>query len=112
MGQVDTCYETAIASIMQWAYAEVMPDIDISWPSKDSAPDIVGLDVERLDSDIKIALIEKSPGTVHTKANNSIQRGGVYMYTDVYKWFTETSGLGLAERARKLMDPPVKKKKS
>ena len=27
------------------------------------------------------------------------------MYMDVYRWFTETSGLGLTEQARELMDP-------
>ena len=27
------------------------------------------------------------------------------MYAEVYKWFTETSGLGLMEQAAKLMDP-------
>ena len=32
------------------------------------------------------------------------------MYTEVYKLFTETSGLGLAKQARKLMHPdPVKR---
>ena len=27
------------------------------------------------------------------------------MYAEVYKWFTETSGLGLAEQTARLMDP-------
>ena len=35
---------------------------------------------------------------------------GVYIYTEIYKWFTETAGLGLSTQAGKLMDPdPVKK---
>ena len=31
--------------------------------------------------------------------------GGSRMYAEVYKWFTETSGLGLAEQTARLMDP-------
>ena len=34
------------------------------------------------------------------------------MYAEVYKWFTETSGLGMAERKRYCMMPPPPKKKS
>ena len=30
---------------------------------------------------------------------------GIMMYAEVYKWFTETSGLGLMEQAAKLMHP-------
>ena len=32
------------------------------------------------------------------------------MYAEVYTWFTETSGLGVAEQARKLMHPDAIKK--
>ena len=32
-------------------------------------------------------------------------KGGVYVYTDIYKWFTETSGLGFMEQVRKRMHP-------
>ena len=44
-------------------------------------------------------------GTVHTKVNNGMKKGGVYIYVDIYKFFTETSGLGLTAQARKLMQP-------
>ena len=54
--------------------------------------------------------MEKAVGTVHTKVNNGASKGGIYIYVDVYKYFTETSGLGLAEQARRLMHPdPVKR---
>ena len=36
-------------------------------------------------------------------------KGGMYTYLNVYKWFTETSGLGLAEQAAKLMNPQAAK---
>ena len=65
---------------------------------------------EKLDKDLKCVLVDKAAGTVHTKVVNGMPKGGVYVYTDVCKWFTETSGLGLAEQAVKLIAPdPVKK---
>ena len=30
------------------------------------------------------------------RVNNAKSKGGIYMYAEVCKWFTETSGLGLA----------------
>ena len=39
-------------------------------------------------------------------------KGDVYVYTDAYEWFTETSGLGLMEQARKLMHPSAVKSES
>ena len=39
-----------------------------------------------------------------------MQKGGVYAYVDVYRYFTETSGLGLTAQASKLINPdPVKR---
>ena len=69
-----------------------------------------GLDVQQLDRDLLNVLMEKAVGTVNTKVTNGEAKGGIHVYTEVYKWFTETSGLGLAEQARKLMHPdPIKK---
>ena len=52
--------------------------------------------------------MEKAAGTVHNRVMNGESKGGIYV--EIYKWLTETSGLGLAEQARKLMHPdPVKK---
>ena len=49
-------------------------------------------------------------GTVHTRVLNSVPKGGVYAYVDVYRHFTETSGLGLSAQAQKLMDPDQARK--
>ena len=49
-------------------------------------------------------------GTIHTRVLNSMPRGGVHAYIDVYKHFTETSGQGLAAQARKLMHPDPARK--
>ena len=66
---------------------------------------VPNLDAGQLDKDLKTVLVEKAVGAVHTKVINGMPKGGVYIYTDVYKWFTETSGLGLMEQVRKLMHP-------
>jgi len=39
-------------------------------------------------------------------------QGGIKMYAEVYRWFTETSGLGLMGQAAKLMDPKAAAKES
>ena len=58
-GQVDSKYEKALETIMKWADAEVMPDMDIGWPNNSAAMSIEGLDVDRLDKDLKTVLIDK-----------------------------------------------------
>ena len=56
--------------------------------------------------------MEKAVGTILTNVVNGESNGGVYIYTDIYKWFTETSGLGLIEQVRKLMHPEKLKHES
>ena len=113
MGQVDPQYEKALTCLMKWADAEVMPDMESGWPGDSGFFDEVPeLNSRQLDKDLKTVLIEKAVGTVHTKVVNGMPKGGVYVYTDIYKWFTETSGLGLMEQVRKLMHPEVVKKES
>ena len=85
MGQVDPCYEKALACIMKWADAEAMPDMESGWPANSSLFDEVpNLNVEQLDKDLRCVLVEKAVGTVHTKVVNGMPKGGVYVYTDVY----------------------------
>ena len=80
--------------------------MESGWPGgSDLFAEVPELDVNQLDKDLKCVLVDKAVGTVHTKVVNGMPKGGVYVYTDVYKWFTETSGLGLMEQVRKLMHP-------
>ena len=68
------------------------------------------LSIERLDQDLSNVLMENAVGTVHTRVMNGDDKVGIHIDTEVYKWSTETSGVGLAEQARKLMHPdPVKR---
>ena len=106
MSQVDPQYEKACSCLMKRADAEKVPDMDAGWPGKSGLFDEVpNLDVEQLDKDLKTVLVEKAVGTAHTKVVNGMPKCGVYIYTDMYKWFTATSGLGLMEQVRKRMRP-------
>ena len=66
------------------------------------------LDVGELDSDLEYILIDKAKAKsdILQRLTNLQKHGGIRMYAEVYKWFTETSGLGLAKQARQLMNPP------
>ena len=59
---------------------------------------------------MKSVLIDKAKGDIHTRINNAKYKGGAFLYADLYKWFTETSGLGLAEQVVKLISPDRIKK--
>ena len=99
--------------MMKRADSETMPDMEAGWPGNDGwFHDVPNLNVEQLDKDLQTVLVEKASGTVHTKVINGMPKGGVYIYTDIYKWFTETSGLGLMEQVRKLMHPEKVKHES
>ena len=98
---------------MKWADAETMPDMESGRPANSTLFDEVPrLNVEQLDKDLRCVAVEKAVGTAHAKVVNGMPKGGVYVYTDIYKWFTETSGLGLMEQVRKLMHPPAVKHES
>lgn len=106
MGQVERQYETALTMIMQWSDADSIVDMEKWQTVTDRVMTRVGdFDTDQFEQDLKNVLIEKSVGTVHTKVNNGLKKGGVYIYVDIYKLFTETSGLGLTAQARKLMQP-------
>ena len=112
MSQVDPMNEKALNSIARMADAEVMPDMEAGCPRNDlGTEETTGLDKEQLDKDLRCILMEKAVGTVHTKVMNGITKGGLYMYTDVYKRFTGTSGLGLAEQANKTDAPAACKER-
>ena len=58
--------------------------------------------------DLRFILVDKAEGEIATKVNNWLLDGkldGIELYGNVFKWYTETSGLGLKEQAAKLMRP-------
>ena len=64
-------------------------------------------DLDRLARDLEFILVDKAQvgSDVLRRINNARPRGGIMMYADIYRWFTETSGLGLAEQTARLMNP-------
>ena len=67
------------------------------------------IDTDQLNEDLSFLLIEKAKigSGILNRIQNLKDQGGIKMYAEVYRWFTETSGLGLMEQARKLMHPPA-----
>ena len=65
------------------------------------------LDVEELDSDLEYILIDKAKAKsdILQRLTNLQKHGGIRMYAEVYKWFTETSGQGLMEQMQATMNP-------
>ena len=65
------------------------------------------LDVKQLDADLKFILVEKAnPGSdILQRVTNVQEYGGSRMYAGAYHWFTQTSGLCLAEQTDRLLDP-------
>ena len=70
------------------------------------------LDVDQLDRDPEFILIDKANigSSILQRITNLKVHGGIRMYAEVYKWFTETSGLGLAEQMGLLMNPKAASK--
>ena len=65
------------------------------------------VDVEQLDTDLEFILIDKAKpkSDILQRITNLQKHGGVRMYAEVYKWFTETSGQGLMEQTARMMNP-------
>ena len=65
------------------------------------------IDTEQLDSDLSFVLVDKAKlkSEIFNRIQNLKAQGGIKMYAEAYRWFTETSGLGLMGPAAKLMDP-------
>ena len=65
------------------------------------------VDVKQLDTDLEFIFIDKAKpkSDILQRITNLQKHGGVRMYAEVYKWFTETSGQGLMEQTALMMNP-------
>ena len=63
--------------------------------------------IEQLGSDLSFLLNDKANigSDILRRIQNVENHAGIRMYAEVYKWFTETSGLGLMEQATRLIAP-------
>ena len=66
------------------------------------------LDIEQLGEDLSYILIDKAKigSDILQRIQNVQTQGGIRMYAEVYKWFTETSGLGWINQAGEIQTPP------
>ena len=68
--------------------------------------------MDQLAEDLEYILIDKAKigSDILHRVNKSKPKSAMNMCVEVYNWFTETSGRGLAEQAAHLMDPKTAKK--
>ena len=68
-------------------------------------PNLMGSDWSRLTSDMYKILIDKAEGEAYDKIKTVPNGEGMRAYLILYRWFTDVTGVGLAEQARKLRHP-------
>ena len=66
----------------------------------------------KLNQELYSIIIDKAEGEAYDKVKNLKTGEGFQAYMILYKWFTDISGMGLAEQARKLMHPDPPKDES
>ena len=66
---------------------------------------IADADYEKLAHDLYSILIDKAEDEAYDKIKNIDTNEGLRAYMVLYRWFTDVSGMGLAEQARRLMHP-------
>jgi len=69
-------------------------------------------DGDEFSEDLHAVLMSKAEGEAYEKLRPIEDQEGVRGYLTLYKWYTETSGLGLTTQAAKLMDPEAPKKEA
>ena len=108
----------AIAQVNQ-TYSDMLDDItrklDTGLRIEEAVNEVTDLEesemVDKANSDIYAVILEKADGDMAYKKVQSVARGeGLKGYVVLYKWFTEVSGMGLMEQARRLMHPEAPKK--
>ncbi|MDA8582628.1 hypothetical protein N9L68_00315 [bacterium] len=65
------------------------------------------VDIEQLSSDLSFLQIDKAKigSDILRRMQKMEAYGGIRMYAEVFKWLTETSGLGFMEHSTRLMIP-------
>ena len=78
---------------------EVYDDIKVKYPGEGH---------KRLAQDLYNIIIDKVEDEAYDRVKNVDVNNGLQAYMILYRWFTDVSGMGLAEQARRLMhpDPP------
>ncbi len=69
-----------------------------------------GDEVRRISGDVRNILLDKAENEAYDKIKLIHKGHGVVAYGVLYRWFSDVSGLGLAEQARMLMHPSPPKR--
>ena len=95
---------------------EVEKELNIGTPmdkiEKDIKDRVTDDDYDKLVQDLYGILIDKSEDEAYDKIKSIDTNKGLQAYMVLYKWFTDVSGMGLAEQARRLMHPDPPKDES
>ena len=72
------------------------------------------VDIEELSEDLSVLPVDKARvgSDILQRIPNLQSQGGIRMYAEVYKFFTETSGRGLSQEVIQFMKPGQAKKES
>ena len=96
----------------EWMVNKMTKEIDLG---KDLGTILEDMSIDNLElfkstsADIWRVLIDKTEAEAYEKIKSIPQGEGLKAYGVLYRWFTDVSGLGLAEQARRLMHPKAPK---
>ncbi len=66
---------------------------------------VENVDMIKLNEDMYTVLMDKTEGEAWTSVKAVVSGSGLEAYMKLYKWFTGTTGLGITEKARRVMSP-------
>ena len=92
-----------VAEIKSWYGGLVHPN----GHNLDNSPT---LNWNQVSEDLNYVLVEKCEGDAMLQIKTQPRGQGIMAYIAIYKWFTGTTGLGLAARATRIMHPQTPKK--
>ena len=104
-------------SLVNDDYADIMDkvgrELDVGKPMDDVEDDAgKRRGFAKLNQDLYNIIIDKAEGEAYDRIKNLKAGDGLHAYMVLHKWFTDVSGMGLAEQARKLMHPDPPKDES
>ena len=97
---------------MKMANAGQETDIKTQWPNKwasdwSKSP---AIEYSKFAEAMHYILMDKCEGEALTRVRSVTNNDGIMEYMEVFKWFTETTGLAMTERMKTIMTPTPPKK--
>ena len=87
-------------------------DIKTQWPNKWAAEwnKSPAIEYTKFAESMHYVLMDKCEGEALTRVRSVMNNDGIMEYVEVFKWFTETTGLAMSERMKTIMTPNPPKK--